>query len=318
MRKENDGVKIYVSDWSAIGYDFKFVVFDGGNGDDIINANIPPLIPDYTAYTINSFGGNDRIYGHAGVDHIYDTGGNSIIDAGGGNDHIVNAGANGGQSRIDGGEGNDFIRSGLGHDIVRGGGGNDWIYGEDGNDRIYGDSGDDAIKGDAGNDQLYGGSGNDSLGGGLGNDELHGGSGDDGLSGDLGNDKLYGGAGNDVLNGQEGSDLLSGGAGKDAFIFSSPLNVGGIDTILDFTPGEDTIRLDDYIFSTLGKQVDAREFAFGSEATQAGQHLLLDKSNGALYYDADGAGGVDAVHFATIQASQSVLDQINHQSFQII
>lgn len=316
MRKENDGVKVEIVDWSSIGYDFKSIAITASDGDDHINASRLTLPSgNFVQYSIHSGLGNDLVIGRDGSDYIRDSGGNSEIYAGGGNDTIDNRGERGGASHLDGGDGDDTIRAGLGNDRVIGGNGNDWLYGEDGHDHIEGGAGNDGLQGGHGNDSLSGGSGNDSLRGDDGNDHLAGGAGNDSLSGGFGNDRLEGGSGNDRLNGDEGNDILVGGSGADTFVFSSHLAHGGIDTILDFRAGEDKIALDDAIFRALGKRVDAREFARGSQATSKYQHLLLD-DDGALYYDADGAGGSAAVQIATIHGT--ALDDITHQSFQII
>lgn len=74
------------------------------------------------------------------------------------------------------------------------------------------------------------------------NDVINGQGGNDQLMGLNGDDLLRGGEGNDKLHGGFGSDTLIGGSGSDLFIFR-PLS--GIDTIVDFTDGEDLIGLSD-------------------------------------------------------------------------
>ncbi|WP_106746106.1 calcium-binding protein [Yoonia maritima] len=115
---------------------------------------------------------------------------------------------------------NDTLNGGASNDVVIGGGGNDIISGETGNDTILGRSGSDTIFGNAGADILFGGAGADTLSGGTGQDILRGGT------------------GNDVIDGGAGNDILFGDAGADEFIFN-----GGLDTIRDFTQGEDHITL---------------------------------------------------------------------------
>ncbi|MBD0385473.1 MAG: cupin domain-containing protein [Nostoc sp. C3-bin3] len=72
------------------------------------------------------------------------------------------------------------------------------------------------------------------------NDVINGQGGNDYLQGLSGDDLLRGGSGNDTLVGSFGADILIGGSGNDLFVFA-PRH--GIDTIVDFTDGEDFIGL---------------------------------------------------------------------------
>ena len=54
-----------------------------------------------------------------------------------------------------------------------------------------------------------------------------------------------------LINGGAGADTLTGGGGSDSFVFSSLLDPGNIDTITDYSAPNDTMRLDDAIFSAL-------------------------------------------------------------------
>lgn len=69
---------------------------------------------------------------------------------------------------------------------------------------------------------------------GTGNDEANH------LAGNKVDNALVGMDGGDVLDGRRGNDVLTGGEGSDAFIFGSRYDM---DTITDFTHGEDTITL---------------------------------------------------------------------------
>ena len=136
-----------------------------------------------------------------------------------------------------------------------GGGSSLTLVGTNGDDTLVGQSGDDVLKGFKGSDTLKGRGGDDILKGGRGKDVLKGGSGDD------------------ILKGGKGRDTLKGGADADIFIF----NQDKVDTVMDFTVGEDLIKLKG--FSELG----AKEF---------GSKLVYD--DGKLWYDSDGKGGKDA------------------------
>jgi Ca2+-binding RTX toxin-like protein len=69
---------------------------------------------------------------------------------------------------------------------------------------------------------------------GIGNDD------DNHLVGNSVNNKLVGLEGDDMLDGRRGNDALRGGEGDDTFVFGSGYDM---DTIADFTHGEDTIDL---------------------------------------------------------------------------
>ena len=109
--------------------------------------------------------------------------------------------------------------------------GDDRIAGTAGRDAVLGGEGDDRIEGLGGDDDVFGEEGDDTMDGGDGRDRLFGGEGDD---------VLDGGSGNDFLHGGEGDDTLTGGAGADVFAIGAAC---GLDTVTDFTDGEDRIDL---------------------------------------------------------------------------
>lgn len=166
------------------------------------------------------------------------------------------------------------------------------------NEIITGSVLDNALLGDSGADRLYGYGGNDLLNSGAGNDRLYG---------DFGNDTLLGGEGNDRLYGGAGQDILTGGGGRDLFIFDlSPNTAGSVDVITDFTRTQgDKIALSmaDFAGFTQRGLITADQFhadAGAMTAQDAEDRIIYNTSNGALYYDADGVGGADAVQLATI------------------
>ncbi|RZJ24481.1 MAG: calcium-binding protein, partial [Haliea sp.] len=120
---------------------------------------------------------------------------------------------------------------------------------------------------------------------------------------------LNGGAGNDLLDGGglslsgfTAGDLLTGGTGQDTFRFSSAIN-GPATRIADFMAADDTIQLDNAIFAALADgALGANAFQAGTQSTAgaADVRIILNTSTGGLFYDADGAGGADAVQFATV------------------
>ncbi len=101
-----------------------------------------------------------------------------------------------------------------------------------------------------------------------GDDWLKGGTGADLMLGGAGSDDLQGGGGNDVLRGGAGQDGLTGGAGQDMFVFARG---DAQDWVVDFTPGQDKVRLEGI---TAGQVVQTLETRWG----MAG--LELDLGNG--------------------------------------
>ncbi len=124
-----------------------------------------------------------------------------------------------------------------------------FIVGTAGSDKIIGTDIDDAMLGTDVKDVIFGGAGNDFIDGGAGDDAIYGESGNDVIKGSGDKDIIFGGTGDDTLIGNEGDDILEGGAGRDTFIITKPSD---IDTITDFTTGQDRLDLTQYSqFSSL-------------------------------------------------------------------
>jgi Ca2+-binding RTX toxin-like protein len=158
------------------------------------------------------------------------------------------------------------------------------------------------LVGDSGNNTLTGTVFGDTLSGLGGNDSLFGGGLDDILNGGTGNDLLRGGGGNDKLNGGAGSDELRGDAGKDNFIFNSALG-NGIDKIVNFSVVDDTINLENKIFTALignSRALPVANFIIGNAALDGNDFVVYDSTTGALSYDADGSRIGAAVQIATL------------------
>lgn len=151
----------------------------------------------------------------------------------------------------------------------------------------------DIIKGSAISNVISGGGGNDTITGLGGNDTLKGDAGDDKISGGTGNDKIYGGL---------GKDILTGDSGADSFVFDTKPASANIDTISDFSVKDDTILLDHDIFTKAGAvgHLGSAAFYVGSAAHDASDRIIYDKTNGKLWYDADGNGSGAAVQLAVL------------------
>ncbi|MFM9977466.1 MAG: hypothetical protein ACKVOP_05385 [Sphingomonadaceae bacterium] len=228
-----------------------------------------------------------------------------------------------GADAVDAGAGDDLIYPGIGADHVDGGAGNDTVSYSDSFQRVIIDLAQtrgwlsdtlisiENLIGSAFNDGLRGNGVANTLDGGLGNDNLFGFGDNDTLLGGLGNDNLQGGDGNDVLKGGAGRDLLLGGEGDDQFVLDSFTGTPEPDTIRDFAKAEDTIVLDRAAFAALAGDpagaLTAASFHVGPRALTADHHLIYNAATGALFYDADGAGGAAQVLIATM-TGRPVLD----------
>ena len=105
------------------------------------------------------------------------------------------------------------------------------------------------------------------------------------------------------MNGREGDDDLTGLAGQDQFLFNTPLNgASNVDRVIDFNVADDTILLDNAVFSSslgLGN-ISAGEFVIGTAAQDANDRIIYNSGTGALFYDNDGVGGNAQVQFAEL------------------
>jgi len=119
--------------------------------------------------------------------------------------------------------------------------------------------------------------------------------------------QIYGNTGDNIIDGQEGSDQLVGFLGQDSFAFTTALGASNIDRIFDFVAANDTILLDDAIFTTLtAGALPAGAFVVGTAAGDADDRILYNSATGALFYDADGNAGGAAVQFATLSSLPTI------------
>lgn len=284
-------------------------------------------------------GGSDTIYGNGVANHLRGGSGNDRIQSSWGADLLY---GEGGHDVLDGEQDSDRLYGGLGDDTLFGAEGDDVLDGESGADRMEGGAGDDTYVVDnaydwigeaaqSGFDRVSTGlasyrmpenvealvmlgGGVVGVGNGLAN-QITGNAGANRLSGGGGNDKLYGLSGNDVLKGGRGNDVLYGGAGKDVlygqggrdkFVFDSKPNARtNVDTIKGFSVNDDSIHLENKVFTKVGKAGKLKTGAFwsGKAAHDGNDRIIYDKSTGALFYDADGTGGAGAIKFALLSKS---------------
>ncbi|MDP2206099.1 MAG: calcium-binding protein [Alphaproteobacteria bacterium] len=127
------------------------------------------------------------------------------------------------------------------------------------------------------------------------------------LTGNAGNNILSGLDGNDILDGLGGNDRYIGGSGNDTFRLSTAPNAkSNVNTIEDFTTGEDSIEINTSAFkwkgATLGELLQDN---FGSNDTgiaeTTDQRLIYNNVTGQMFYDADGSGRGKAVLVAVFE-----------------
>ena len=207
--------------------------------------------------------------------------------------------------------GNSFaqtINGNAGPNILNGGGGADRMSGFAGNDNYYVDHARDSII--------------ETVGGGI--DRVHAatsyvlaagtqvdylttasrtGRTPINLTGNEFVNRLHGNDGANILSGGGGRDVLTGFGGRDSFLFASALSSAtNIDTIVDFSAAQDTIRLDDAVFALAKGVLAAGAFHTGTRAADASDRILYNEATGMLIYDSNGTGGGGAVLFARVSA----------------
>jgi VCBS repeat-containing protein len=220
--------------------------------------------------------------------------------------------------------GNDTLWGGAGNDLLEGGAGADRLFGEAGIDWLLGNEGNDLLDGGSNPDVMMGGSGDDTyvvdnrfdvlwenrnegvdtvessvsriLAANLENLTLTGAGAINGAGNELNNsltgnaaaNTLSGELGNDTLNGGSGNDILTGGAGQDIFQLMDLSK----DTITDFSVADDTIQLENSVFTQLTATgvLNADNFKIGAGAADANDYVIYNSATGALFYDADGSG----------------------------
>jgi Ca2+-binding RTX toxin-like protein len=154
---------------------------------------------------------------------------------------------------------------------------------------------------------------------GSGDDTFSGAGGTSGkVFGGDGNDVIIGGPAGDVLSGDGGSDTLTGGPGTDHFVFSAALNAAtNVDRITDFSVVADRIELDHTVFGGIGAAgtvLSATAFYKGHHAHDATDHIIYNKTTGALYYDANGNAPGGEVKFAVLGHNLA----LTHSDFLVI
>ncbi len=298
-------------------------------------------------------GGDDKLVGHSGADYLSGGAGSDTASystaLAGVTVNLSNAALNTGDAAGDtfnsieqliGSGFNDDLTGTAGANTLRGGAGEDILNGLAGNDSLLGGEDNDTLIGGLGADELAGGAGSDlasyadattSIIASLANSAINTGeaAGDtynsierltgsdfsDSLNGEnVVNNTLRGGGGNDTLKGGTGNDFLEGGTGEDVFVFNTALNAAtNVDTIQDFLRIDDTINIDDAIFSAItvtGTLLSGFFKNLDTGIIDANDRILYDQSAGDLFYDADGSGAGAAIKFAQV-ADNTALNNLD-------
>jgi Ca2+-binding RTX toxin-like protein len=237
-----------------------------------------------------------------------------------------------GNNRLIGYGGNDTLNGGAGNDTLSGGEGADSLVGGTGTDRLDGGNGNDVyVLGDldvvieaanAGIDtvlasisltlmanvenlSLLDSANLTGTGNALANVIL-GNAGSNTLLGLGGADSLVGAGGNDTLVGGAEADTLSGGGGLDRFVYANALE--GNDVITDYRVADDTLEVSALGFGgglaigmdvvAVGRYV-ANTSGLATSAAGTGQ-FVFETDARVLWWDADGAGGSDALRIAIL------------------
>ncbi len=118
----------------------------------------------------------------------------------------------------------------------------------------------------------------------------------------IGDNIIDGGAGNDTFAGNSQNNIFNGGSGNDTFVFGSvgmtTLTQLGIDSIADFTVGQDKIQLSESIFHI--PAVGINNFiavADDAAAATATATIVYSKTTGNLFYN---SGIATSVQFAQL------------------
>lgn len=209
---------------------------------------------------------------------------------------------------LSGGAGNDTLRGWNGADTMNGGAGNDSYFVENAGDKVVetANQGTDSVNSrvtyalppNVENLTLTGTPAINGSGNGLANG-IVGNAGSNQLNGLAGNDILSGGGGNDILVGGAGRNILTGGIGNDIFRFTALGNTG---TVTDYNVANDTIQLENSVFTALTATgtLPASQFRVGAQAVDGNDHVIYNKTSGALIYDANGNGAGAGVQIGTL------------------
>lgn len=294
-------------------------VLIGLDGNDTLNGGLG-------ADTLNGGAGNDTLNGGAHTDTATYVDATAAVTVSLAVAGAQNTGGAGVDTLIDiekltGSAFNDTLTGNAANNTLDGGSGADVLSGGAGDDTYYVDNvGDNVVEAspDGTADRIFSsvtytlsgryvetlsltGAANINATGNSKANTLNGNDGNNLLSGLDGLDVLNGGLGNDTLNGGLGNDALNGGGGADTFVFDSALGAANIDAISDYTIADDTISLENAVFTGLAVgTLTGGAFYIGAAAHDSTDRIIYNSATGALLFDADGNGAGAAIQFATL------------------
>jgi Ca2+-binding RTX toxin-like protein len=316
----------YISIENLIGSGFD----DALNGDNFVN----DIRGDLGQDILKGYGDDDKLYGQDGNDTLIGGVGADLLNGAAGSDTASYLGATAGvTASLADPAANTGDAAGDSYVSI------EHLTGSGFADKLSGNAGANRLDGGAGNDTLIGGDGADELIGGADIDtasysgatagvvaslanaaintgfaagdtynsieNLAGSKFDDSLFGNNSANVINGGAGNDTIKGYGGNDTLTGGAGEDTFNFNTALDAAtNVDTISDFNDADDTVQLDNVVFTALAATGALASGFFRANATGTAQdsndYIVYETDTGKLFYDADGNGAGAAIQFATL------------------
>ncbi|MEE1656933.1 calcium-binding protein [Microvirga sp. CF3062] len=287
---------------------------DGGVGDDSYHVSDDDLIIEHVG------GGHDKIFAStnftlaldAEIEELFAVGARPTTLSG--SNHANTFYGNDHSNTFVGLSGNDTYYCAAGDVVIEASqGGYDIVYAETGfalgleeeiEELVLSSSNTADLQGSNTNNKIVGNGVQNSLWGFGGNDTILGAAGKDIISGGKGNDKIYGGL---------DADQLAGGRGKDLFIFDTPPNKKSVDRVMDFNVKDDSIWLENKIYTVGGKGSEKKPvkikkdlFQVGTKAADAEDRVIYDKKAGVLYYDVDGTGSAVQVKIATLTKNLSI------------
>lgn len=198
-------------DFSALGGDFVFLMYDGGTtlGDGATYADFEVAVMGAGNNVVFGSDADSTVFGGAGNDQISESTGNDLLHGGNGHD------------LLEGGAGADTLHGGKGIDTMIGGAGDDLYIVDHAGDRVFETLSPTSLQ-DAGGDDLVQSALTFRLDSSAGLSfverlTLTGTAHVNAVGNDLDN-TLSGNGGNNLLNGGLGHDTMLGGAGNDIYV----------------------------------------------------------------------------------------------------